>query len=249
MRKSSRWAGDWRSFPRPGPAASCRDPDRNVLNPQPNVLMKSHPLLLAAATALFALSPLVAQDAAKKDAAPAKKAKAPPLPGAGTGGTTPHATTSTVVGPNRDEGGRVTVTYGRPFLKHPRTGEVRKVWGGLVKWDAADRLGADEATLLVTQRDMVIGTTTVPAGAYTLYIIPSEKGTSRLAFSKHIGKWGVPVDETKDLARFDLKKESLSETVDQLTITVENTPAQSMNGVLKIKWEQTQFSLPFSLKK
>lgn len=211
--------------------------------------MKSPSIILLAAAALFVASPLVAQDAAKKDAAPAKKAKAPPLPGAGTGGTTPHATTSAVIGPNRNEGGMVTVTYGRPFLKHPRTGEVRKVWGGLVKWDKADRLGADEATLLVAQRDMVVGDTTIPAGAYTLYIIPSETGTSRLAFSKHIGKWGVPVDETKDLARFDLKKESLNETVDQLTIAIENTPAQSMNGVLKIRWEQTQFSLPFALKK
>lgn len=211
--------------------------------------MKSASLILAAVAALFAASPLVAQNAAKKDAAPAKKAKAPPLPGAGTGGTTPHATISAVVGPNRTEGGMVTVTYGRPFLKHPRNGEVRKVWGGLVKWDKADRLGADEATLLIAQRDLVVGTTTIPAGAYTLYIIPSETGTSRLAFSKHIGKWGVPVDETKDLARFDLTKESLSETVEQLTIAVENTPAQSMNGVLKIKWEQTQFSLPFAIKK
>jgi hypothetical protein len=211
----------------------------------------SKSILVLALAALFGASALVAQDSAKKDSsAPAKKQKMAPLAGAGTGGTTPHATTSAVVGQNRANGSMITVTYGRPFLKHPRTGEVRKVWGGLVKWDKADRLGADEATLFINQHDIVAGGTTIPKGAYTLYIIPSEAGTSKLAFSKNIGKWGVPVDEKSDLARVDLKKESLSAPVEQLTIVVENaTTPPSLDGVLKIKWEQTQFSLPFTVKK
>ncbi|MEO6245785.1 MAG: DUF2911 domain-containing protein [Opitutaceae bacterium] len=181
---------------------------------------------------------------------PAKKQPAPPLPGAGTGGATPHYTTSTVIGPNRKDGSRVTISYGRPTAVHPRTGgEPRKIWGGLVKWDKADRLGADEATLIVTQHAIQVGSTTVPAGAYTLYIVPSENGVSKLAFSKKIGDWGVPVDETADLARFDLKKTTLSESVDQLTIKIENEKPPTMNGVINIMWEKTQFSLPFTVKK
>ncbi len=201
--------------------------------------------LLLASLALVCGAALFAQTTP-----PAKKQPAPPIPGAGTGGNTPHFTTSMVIGPNRKDGSRVTITYGRPTAVHPRKGgEPRKIWGGLVPWDKADRLGADEATLIVTQDALQIGATTVPAGAYTLYIVPSENGVSKLAFSKKIGDWGIPVDETKDLARFDLKKTELSVPVDQLTIKVENETPPTMNGVITIKWEKTQFSLPFAVKK
>ena len=106
--------------------------------------------------------------------------------------------------------------------------------------------GADEATLIVLQHPIEIGGKTVPAGAHTLYIVPSESGPSKLAFSSHIGKWGVPVDETKDIARVDLKSEPLAEEVSQLTIALEN---QQTNGLIKISWEKTQFSVPFTIKK
>ncbi len=207
-------------------------------------------IVFLSVAALYCAAPFAVQAADGKQApATQKKQKAPPLPGAGTGGTTPHATTNGIIGANRATGSMVTVTYGRPFLKHPRTGEVRKVWGGLVKWDKADRLGADEATTVLLQHSITVGATSIPAGAYTLYIIPSETGVSKLAFSKNLSRWGVPVDESNDLVRVELKKDALSETVEQLTIVVENGPPESLTGVLKIKWEQTQFSLPFAVKK
>jgi hypothetical protein len=166
---------------------------------------------------------------------------------ASSGGVSPHETISTVIG-DRRTGCRVTVTYGRPFTKDPKTGEPRKIWGGLVPWDKADRLGADEATLLITQQPLMFGETTVPAGAYTLYIVPSTNGPSKLAISTSIGKWGVPVDEKHDLARVDLKKDTLDKEVDQLTIGIDKDAAGT-GGVLKIMWENTQFSAPFTVKK
>ncbi|WP_414661601.1 DUF2911 domain-containing protein [Horticoccus sp. 23ND18S-11] len=204
--------------------------------------------LIAVIAAFACAAPLVAQSDTKAPA-PKKQAPPPPIPGAGTGGNTVHATTSAVIGPNRNEGNMITISYGRPTAVHPRKGgEPRKIWGGLVPWGKADRMGADEATSLITQKAIDVGGTTIPAGVYTLYIIPQETGASKLAFSKSIGKWGVPVDESNDLARVDLKKEDMSEAVNQLTISVENTPRGSMNGVIKIKWEKTQFSLPFTVK-
>ena len=152
----------------------------------------------------------------------------------------PHETTSAVFGDWRT-GNRVTITYGRPYTKDPKTGEVRKVWGGLVKWDQAYRLGADEATLIVTQQPLIIGDVPVPAGAYTLYLVPSETGASKLAISTNIGKWGVPVDETHDLARVDLKKDVLAAPADQLTIAIDKD--KEGGGALKIMWEATQFSV------
>lgn len=160
---------------------------------------------------------------------------------------TPHETTYNRVG-NPRGGALISITYGRPFTVKPGTTEVRKIWGGLVHWDEADRLGADEATLLLTQKPLVFGETTIAPGAYTLYIVASEAGTSKLAFSSNIGKWGIPVDETHDVARVDLKKDSLEKTVDQLTLAIDNVP-DAGGGVIRIMWENTQFSVPFTVKK
>lgn len=168
---------------------------------------------------------------------------------ASTGGRSPHETTSAVIGERRT-GNRVTITYGRPFSQDPKTGELRKIWGGLVKWDKPDRLGADEATLLLTQQPLQFGDTVIPAGAYTLYLVPSESGVSKLAFSSALGNWGVPVDESRDVARIDLKKEPVDPRVDQLTIAVVNDANPAANaGTLRITWENTQFSAPFTVKK
>jgi hypothetical protein len=161
---------------------------------------------------------------------------------ASTGGNSPHETTSAMI-----DGSRVTITYGRPFTNNPKTGEPRKIWGGLVPWDKAWRAGADEATLLITQQPLAFGDTTVPAGAYTLYVIPSESGTSKLAISKNLGGWGVPVNEKNDLARVDLKKESTDKPVDQFTMAVAKNPAGG--GLIKLAWENTQFTAPFTVKK
>ncbi len=183
-------------------------------------------ILTIVAAALISAMPLLAQQ---------KKA-------ASTGGNSPHETTSAVI-----DGSRVTITYGRPFTKDPKTGEPRKIWGGLVPWGKAWRTGSDEATILVTQQPIVIGETTIPAGAYTLYTVPSESGASKLAFSTKLGAWGVPVNEKNDLARVDLKKEPLEKTAEQFTMAVAKNPAGG--GVIKLMWENTQFSVPFTVKK
>ena len=203
-----------------------------------------------ALVSLFCVSSALAQ----QPPAAQKKAPPPPLPGAGTGGASPHATISSAIGQNRNVGSMITISYGRPFAKHPRTGEERKVWGGLEPLDKAWRLGSDEATLLVNPHPLVIGSTTIPAGAHTLYLVPSENeatAPTKLAFSKNIGKWGVPVDEKSDLARVDVKKSTLSAPVDQLTLAIENTSAGGgdLTGILHIRWEATQYSVPFTVKK
>ena len=148
---------------------------------------------------------------------------------ASTGGNSPHETTSRVI-----DGNRVTITYGRPFTIKPGTTEVRKIWGGLVSYDKPWRMGADEATTLITQKPIVLGATTVPAGVYTLYMMPSEAGVSKLAFSSHLGGWGIPVDTTHDLAQVDLTKDALDMPVDQFTISIAKNPAGG--GVLKLSW-------------
>jgi hypothetical protein len=153
----------------------------------------------------------------------------------------PHETISLTVDKNR-----VTIVYGRPYSKDPKGDQIRKIWGGLVPYGKPWRLGADEATLLLTQQPLAIGDVTLPAGAYTLFFLPVEEGPSKLIINKQLGQWGLQYDEKQDLARVDLKKETLDKSVDQLTIAIERTPPAG--GVIKIMWETTQFSVPISLK-
>ena len=154
----------------------------------------------------------------------------------------PHETISAVV-----DGGRVTITYGRPYTKDSRTGETRKIWGGLVPYGEVWRLGADEATTLITQKPLMFGETTVPAGTYTLYMLPQADGSAKLIVNKQVGQWGTQYDEKQDLARIDLKKEVLEKPADQLTMAVSKDPAGG--GVIKIIWENAQFSEPFTVQK
>jgi len=154
----------------------------------------------------------------------------------------PHETISA-----RISGDRVTLTYGRPYIVKPGTTEVRKVWGTLVPFGEPWRLGADEATQLTTQKPLEIQGKAIPAGAYTLYMIPQEKGTSQLAFSTQLGGWGIPVDQSHDLVRVDLEKAPLDKTVDQFTMTVGK--GESGGGEIKMMWENTEFSVPFTVQK
>jgi hypothetical protein len=153
----------------------------------------------------------------------------------------PHETISAAF-----DGSRVIVVYGRPYTKDPKTGEARKIWGKLVPYGKIWRTGADEATLLVTQKALVMGKTTIPAGAYTLYTLPAEDGSAKLVINKQIGQWGTQYDEKQDLARIDMKKDAMETPVDQFTMAVEKNPAGG--GVLKMMWENTQYSAPFTLQ-
>jgi hypothetical protein len=155
----------------------------------------------------------------------------------------PHETISAVI-----SGTRVTITYGRPYSKDPKSGEIRKIWGGLVPYGKAWRAGSDEATTLLTQNTLLFGTTEIPAGIYTLYMMPEEKGPSKLVFGKKTGGWGIPVDTKNDFAQVDLKMEPLDPPLDEFTMSV-GSASKGGPGVIKLMWEKTQFSTEFTVKK
>lgn len=173
---------------------------------------------------------------------PAPAPGAAPAPAAPRGRASPHETIH-----SRIDNNRVTIVYGRPYAKHPRTGEVRKVWGTLVPFGKVWRTGADEATLFITQQALDVGGTTVPAGAYTLYTLPAEDGSAHLLINKKIGQWGAePYDESAEFARIPLTKETLPEPVEQFTMALERNPAGG--GFIRMKWENVQYSVPYKVK-
>jgi hypothetical protein len=193
-------------------------------------------LLLVATTALCVLAPLTAQTPAPKAAA--KKGSA-----TSSGSWSPHLTTSTKIDDNR-----VSVVYGSPNLKDPKKdGAVRKVWGGLVPFGKIWRLGSDEATLLITQKDIELGGTALAAGAYSLYLQPEADGSAKLVVNKAVGQWGAdPYPAASEVARIALKKTELPASVEQFTMSVKKAAA---GGVLSLAWENLEYSAPYALKK
>ncbi|CAN5480023.1 DUF2911 domain-containing protein [soil metagenome] len=143
-------------------------------------------------------------------------------------------------------GANIKVVYGRPFTKDPKTGEPRKVWGGLVPFGQVWRTGANEATLLTTDKSLIMGSTTVPAGSYSIFAVPTADG-GKLIINKQTGQWGTKYDEAQDLARVDMKKAPLSDATHQFTIAIDENGKEG--GTLNLMWEDTQYSVPFTVGK
>lgn len=137
------------------------------------------------------------------------------------------------------EGKKISVDYGRPYVKG------RKIFGGLEPYDKVWRTGANKATHLTTEADLVIGNLTVPKGTYTLFTIPSASGW-KLIINKKTGQWGIPYKyEADELGRVDMKVTTLKTLVEQFTITL--TGAKG-GGTLKLEWEYTSASVAFKVK-
>ena len=63
----------------------------------------------------------------------------------------------------------ISIDYGSPSVKG------RKIWGALVPFDKIWRAGANEATTFLTDKDIIVEGKKLPAGKYSLFIIPNEK--------------------------------------------------------------------------
>jgi Protein of unknown function (DUF2911) len=213
-------------------------------------------MMIPSPRSVFALAALVFASAlpltAQMPAAPATPAAGIP---ASRPRISPHETISQTFDGNR---ARVTITYGRPYSKDPKSGEIRKVWGGkLVPYGKTWRTGSDEATILITQEPLEIGGATIPAGAYSLYTLVTET-SAKLIINQKIGQWGISGrekdgadiasrDEKFDVAQVDLKSEPLDPQVDQFTMALVKGPAGG--GVLILGWEKIKYSVAFTVKK
>ncbi len=152
----------------------------------------------------------------------------------------PHETLNATVGD-----AKITIVYGRPYTKDPKSGEKRKIWGGLVRYGQVWRMGADEATLFTTDKEVSIGGTSVAPGTYSLFLLP-EEGVAKLIVNKQTGQWGTKYDQSQDLARIGLIQQKLDKAADQFMIAIEKTGA---DGVLKLMWDDTQYSATIAVKK
>lgn len=134
-------------------------------------------------------------------------------------------------------GADVWIDYSRPSRRG------REIFGALEPWDKVWRTGANAATQFNTPVDLVIGGATVPAGKYTLWTLPSQRGW-KLIINKQTGQWGAGAasyDPAQDLVQVDAKVETLATPVETFTIAIE--PA-----ALTFAWDKYKYSVPVSKK-
>ena len=110
-------------------------------------------------------------------------------------------------------GKKVTIDYSAPSKRG------RAIMGELVPYGKVWRTGANAATTLTTEGDLMIGSVHVPAGTYTLYTIPGEKEWT-LIVNKQTGQWGTNYDETQDLGRTKMTVKPLNEPVETFVIAL-----------------------------
>ena len=149
------------------------------------------------------------------------------------GQMSPPDTTRAAIG-----GANIAVAYSRPFKRG------RAIFGSLVPWNQVWRTGANAATMFTTDKDLVFGTTVVPAGRYTLWTLPTPTG-GKLIINSETGQWGTDYHAEKDFTRLDLTTRQVSPPVEQFVIGV---VPQGSGGVLRFAWDDREYDVPFTVK-
>jgi hypothetical protein len=142
----------------------------------------------------------------------------------------PPATAEAKIG-----GKNITVNYSAPSKRN------RVIMGELVPYGQVWRTGANAATKLTTDADLMIGNLHVPAGTYSLFTIPGEKEWT-LIVNKQYGMSGTKYDQAQDLGRVKMTVKPVKETVETFVIGLE--PAGGQKANLTLTWENVAASVP-----
>jgi hypothetical protein len=135
----------------------------------------------------------------------------------------------------------VSIEYGQPHARGRNVPTELNTDGTV--W----RTGANAATTLRTEADLVIGGRDLPAGNYSLYTV-RQSGQYLLIINSNTGQWGTEYDATKDVARVPLRMRERHEVQESLQIVMVPADAQSARGVLSISWGRLDLSADWSAK-
>lgn len=149
----------------------------------------------------------------------------------GKGGS-PHVRTAWTI-----DGAAITIEYGRPFMKG-RTDDAVMPPGQ--PW----RTGADEATVLTTDKPLKFGSVSLPAGTYTINTQPGAKWEIIFGKLGKPGQWGVPYNSSLEISRAPITTQKTAKPVEQLTIYIDDTPA---GATLRIEWGSVSARAPFTV--
>jgi hypothetical protein len=138
---------------------------------------------------------------------------------------------------------RITIDYGQPHARGRAVagaldGDLDRIW----------RLGANDATALSTDVDLVIGGLTVPKGEYTLYAQTPRQGSWQLIVNRKTRQWGTEYDASMDLGRTPLRSRTLATPIESFTIWLIPAGDGVPRGELRIAWGTRELSTEWRVK-
>jgi hypothetical protein len=106
------------------------------------------------------------------------------------------------------------------------------------------RTGADEATVLTTDKPLKFGTLNLAPGTYTLNTQPGAEWQLIVGKLGKPGQWGIPYNAGLEIGRAPMKVGKTAAPVEQLTISIDDTAA---GAVLRVEWGTASATIPFSV--
>ena len=133
------------------------------------------------------------------------------------------------------DGGYVSVVHGKPYARG------RVIWGGVVGFGEPWVAGAHRATELVTTVPILIGSTRIEPGAYSLFVTPHHN-----AWTVHVNRaLGMHLadeyDAALDVARVDVTPDVLQTPAEGLTWSFRRDGA-----FLTLAWGRFAGSVPLA---
>lgn len=132
----------------------------------------------------------------------------------------------------------VALDYSSPGVKG------RKIWGEVVPYDKTWRAGANQPTKLTVSRDFTFGGTAVPAGAYSLFMVPS-KGAWTVLLNKNLTASQDEHDAKDDVAKVTVKPVALPALRERLRYAFDDT--QDGKTTLELEWERVRIAVPITI--
>ena len=152
----------------------------------------------------------------------------------------PHRTFEKDVNKKKGLVPQIRVTYSRPAKKG------REIFGTLLKFGEAWRVGANESTEILFINDVVFGGKEIKAGRYSVIIIPTEKEWT-LKLNTDLDGWGnYGYDASKDIASISVPVTKSKDEIEYLSIALYKASAKKVH--LKIGWDTTIVEFPIILK-
>ena len=145
----------------------------------------------------------------------------------------PHARTEQRVGVTD-----VAIDYSSPGVKN------RKIWGEVVPYDKVWRAGANQPTKLTVSRDFNFGGTAVPAGTYSLFMIPG-KASWTVMLNKNLTVSQEDHDAKDDVVKLAIKPVALPASRERLRYTFDDT--QDGKTTLELEWERVRLPVAITI--
>jgi len=134
---------------------------------------------------------------------------------------------------------KIRVVYSRPMAAG------RTIFGDLVPFDEPWRVGANESAEIQFLTPVKIGEHVVPAGRYTLYVIPA-KDSWIVKINLDVDGWGAyAYRSAMNVASITVPTSSVGEVIDAFSVALYEAPSGMVH--LKMGWDKTVVEVPITL--